>query len=686
MSEYPQDTQLEPHRIQVKTQVDSRNRYSTATAEFEPTSEASSSGHSSEHSHYRSNSHIRTTSWQLPTRPGSSSDQPSPSLPYSCPSSPSPSSVSRASSIHSSSTSSRRPLPSPPKAVPRFVPFRSPPPPPPSLSTHDSAYEEKRELTRLRGLDDLLEREGESEGESSSSSPTFSELPAYEPSSSREAAGTGKRMLEEEETDQGEDDKARVELDEVRRRVNEESIRMIEEDSRNGKQRLLAQREQELEERRGAEEARRQVEMDKRVEAFEAERERVESPPPPPPLSPTSRDMLPLEDSKDNHLSRDPLIGSRSCPSPRNATFRQPTTFPPPSPVTTYSTQIPSPSFSSAHFTSSHQPTIPSDNLYPYRSQVNRPGMSVYGSNDSTTPIQHASSLPQVETHASPSYSNSKERQGSVGPASSFYSSAVGLTIEQLRLDDRQRQTRQLSKSTSSSSLSSRSRPVDQNFIGTGKYHQQGHIDNSAVSPPSHPSYSSLPPPRAQIGNSAHFTADSALMRQATTSPLHSRHPRFPSSLPSPSPSPSPSQSPFPPSFQGSEPAFYHAIGGQLLPFYPASTSMVDGPQTFISPAAARMPVSNLPLPPPPTPVSQFGHYSMSPSPYQPTSSSTIYQQSHTPTPFDQISQASPAPSDEPLRTRANRMSSIKNLFGRKGAREQSHRSQLGQEWSVPEE
>ncbi|GAA5971478.1 hypothetical protein JCM3765_007917 [Sporobolomyces pararoseus] len=671
MSEYFRGSHLETRRTDPTTLFDSRNRYSVSTGEFEPTSEASSSSHSSENSHHHSINHRRTTSWQPPARPESSSNQPSPSLlPYSCPSSPSPSSVSRASSIHSSSTSSRRPLPHPPTDVPRFVPFRPPPSPPPSLSTHSSAYDEKRDLTRLRGLDDLLEREGESEGESSSSSPTFSDLPAYEGSLSRETASAAKRMLLEE-TDGGEEEKQSVELDEVRRRANEESLRIIEEDSRNGKQRLLEQREQEQAERRRIEEVRREVEMGKRVEA---ERERMESPPPP--LSPTSRDMLPLEDSKDNDFPTNPFITAQSVPPARKSTFRQ-TTFPSPSPITTYSTPIPSSSSPSSHSSSSLLST-PRNDPHSSRTQVNRPGVCFYGSNHSGTPINGTLRPPRLEHNASPGVSTPKERQGSIGPASSFYSSAVGLTIEQLRLDDRQRQNRELSESTSSSSLSSRPLPVDSHPSNRDNRHHLDSFDTPVITPQNHPSQSSLLPTRPQIASSAHYTVEPTPTHQSTISPLHYQPQYAAQSLPSPFPSPLPSN------FRGSEPAFYHSIGGQLLPFYPTSTSNSEGPQTFISPAAARTPVSYLP-PPPPTPVSQFSHYSMSPVSSQPTPFSTMYSTTQSSVPFEQIRQTSPAPSNEPSKTRANRMSSIKNLFGRKGGRERSQ-SQMGHEWNVQEE
>ncbi|GAA6018698.1 hypothetical protein JCM11491_001268 [Sporobolomyces phaffii] len=158
--------------------VKTRPSYERFGAEDEPVS-----SHTSDRSHEWLPPHRRSTSWQshLETSQGTqSSGHSSPLHSFSCPSSPSPSSLSRASS-----TSSRRPLPIPPTNQPRFVPCRPPPPPPSSVVTssapsREPAYEEKRELARLRGLDDLLEREGESE-EDDRASPTLSGqlLPFY---------------------------------------------------------------------------------------------------------------------------------------------------------------------------------------------------------------------------------------------------------------------------------------------------------------------------------------------------------------------------------------------------------------------------------------------------------------------------------------------------------------------------
>jgi hypothetical protein len=225
--------------------------------------------------------------------------------------------------------------------------------------------------------------------------------------------------------DEREENKRTAELEEVRRRVNEESIQIVEEDSRTGKERLMAQREEEQNESRRREVARREVEIGKRVEAREAERERVDSPPPP--LSPASYNMLPLGNTKDRHPSTILPSSSRQVFSRPSAqippSFRHPT-LPSPSPMTTYATPIPSTSSGALHSLRARPSRdFPSESLAPFPPSEPAQSRSLpYGATGSLRGATGARLDPKNERF-------SKERQGSIGPASSFYSAAVGITV-----------------------------------------------------------------------------------------------------------------------------------------------------------------------------------------------------------------------------------------------------------------
>jgi len=391
------------------------------------TPESSSSGHS----HSRSHSHQ-----YLPTDPPSSSHShdsasrhfgnPSPSL--SSPPSPSPSSTSSFAT-----RSRRRPLPAPPTDTPRFVPLRAPPPPPPSLSSQSSAYDEKRELARLRGLDDLFERNEASEQEEDAElSPTTSDLPAYEDRGHhgpRTSASLGKAALgrldeDDEAYATGTEDEER---DEMRRRARQESARLLEEDNRSTKEMLLAERRRAEEEDRRAREMELKVEEEKRNEEL-AWRERVDSPPPP--LSPTSN-MLPLGDSKERwegtshppehlHHSQATRFVDYSIP--------QQLAYPAPPPQTTTSTSIPSiPAQDFAHDrTTRLTQSSHTHHSAPTQNYLSNPIQAFYGGLPPPTIYEsnRTDTLPPSSTYQTPT-----RRQGSLGPASSFYSSAVGLTV-----------------------------------------------------------------------------------------------------------------------------------------------------------------------------------------------------------------------------------------------------------------
>jgi len=281
-----------------------------------------------------------------------------------------------------------------------------------------------------------MEREGESEEDNSGSSPTLSDLPAYEgrdTASSEGAPGAGKQVLDSEGDaveDEREENKRTAELEEVRRRVNEESRRVVEEDSRTGKERLMAKREEEQKESRRREAARREVELGKRVEAREAERERVDSPPPP--LSPASYNMLPLGNTKDRHTSTILPSSSRqvfSHPSAQIPPRFQHSTLPSPSPMTTYSTPIPSTSSGAIHSLRARPSRdFSSESLAPF--PPSEPTQSRSLPYDATGSLRGATG-PRFDSK-NERFSN--DRQGSIGPASSFYSAAVGITVSLISL------------------------------------------------------------------------------------------------------------------------------------------------------------------------------------------------------------------------------------------------------------
>lgn len=396
--------------------------------QHEPTFETPRAPRSTSEWDLRPDSHRRALSWQprsdYPFRLDGSG-QSLLSLPYSCPTSPSPSSVSSVGSSRSSAVSTRRPLPIPPDGAARFVPSR-PPPPPSSFAAPTTALEEKRELIQSQGLDDLLESEDES-----GSSPTLSDLPAYEGRGSPPTA-VDKSALEPGSRDEGrdnawqreEEEKRHMELEGVRRRINEDSARIIEEDCRSGKERLLAQRRQEEEE-----EIRRNVTIEdvarsKRAEAVDAERTRIESPPPP--VSPSGRDLLPLDDEKPR-LRRDAY--SRIESQTRRFADISPITassLPSPPPATTYSTRIPQ-IIPEAHFPS--QTSRNSVSLRPAPSLAFHAKPSIYGGMSDASPIFDAS---RTARSSAPSIESRAEQQRSLGPPSSFYSAPVGLTVSAL--------------------------------------------------------------------------------------------------------------------------------------------------------------------------------------------------------------------------------------------------------------
>ena len=117
-------------------------------------------------------------------------------------------------------------------------------------------------MARLRGLDDLLERNEESEREEEEDdlSPTTSDLPEYEAGGhqgSRTSASLGKTALGrlDEDDELVESGERGAEREEMRNRARQESSRLLEEDNRTTKERLLAERRREEEEWRMAREA-----------------------------------------------------------------------------------------------------------------------------------------------------------------------------------------------------------------------------------------------------------------------------------------------------------------------------------------------------------------------------------------------------------------------------------------------
>lgn len=287
----------------------------------------------------------------------------------------------------------------------------------------------------MRGLDDLLERNEESEREEEEDelSPTTSDLPEYEAGGhqgSRTSASLGKTALGrlDEDDELIESGEREAEREETRNRARQESARLLEEDNRTTKARLLAERRREEEERRTAREMELEVEEEKRNEEL-AWRERIESPPRPP-LSPTL-DMLPLGDSKQRwKVTGRPEEVLYHSQSPRSVDYSAPRqlAYPAPPPQTTMSTPIPSlHAHEFAHHRPSHLSLVAhSDYSASIPTPLDRPPRTSYTSlppPSSYEPV-HSTLLSSSSTHQA-----STRRQGSLGPASSFYSSAVGLTV-----------------------------------------------------------------------------------------------------------------------------------------------------------------------------------------------------------------------------------------------------------------
>jgi len=201
------------------------------------------------------------------------------------------------------------------------------------------------------------------------------------------------------------------------------------------------------------------------------------------------------------------------------------------------------------------------------------------------------------------------------------------------------------------------------------------HVPSFFPSPPAQPpSHVARPHEAAQQPSNLHFSHPSSNFSSHPLQPAHSPPP--PTPLPAP--------------------AFYHQVGGVLLPFYPASNSGQNTPQTYFSPAST---ASSLPPPPPSHPGyqaygSQAPFPSIRPAAAQPLVRSSIHS-SPSPQPFypfpaptspppNSHHSLSPSLSDQPSTRSGNRrMSTIKNLFGRKS---EKGRDSRGQEWSVREE
>ncbi|BGP35085.1 hypothetical protein JCM10296v2_006915 [Rhodotorula toruloides] len=205
--------------------------------------------------------------------------------------------------------SPRRPLPSLPTG-PRFVPLHPVPPAPPSLGkgkgrmTEEdlTAEEEKRAIARARGLDDLLEPEREEEDAIGLLSPASTDLPAYPAASQmgvQRHASTSKRLLTSL-PEEGEREKARAAVDEVRRLANEDSARQVEADMMGSKARLAREADEEERSRLVQSRAAEAAALEKRMEEQLRLEEVDGMDDPPPPMTPDDErgGMLPLTDSK----------------------------------------------------------------------------------------------------------------------------------------------------------------------------------------------------------------------------------------------------------------------------------------------------------------------------------------------------------------------------------------------------
>ncbi|GAA5896375.1 hypothetical protein JCM5296_002715 [Sporobolomyces johnsonii] len=630
-------------------------------------------------------------------------------------------------------------LPSTPRFVPLRAPPPRPPHSSEGKGKerdHPSASEEKLALARLRGLDDLVETE---RGREAPYSPATSDLPGYDDDSAParpRGAGQTKESLApvaEREPSSEEQEKDARALDAVRQRTNEDAQRQIGEDASSSKMDLARAREVEEEERRRRVLAAQEAELVKRTEEREHEEERETTESPPPPITPDEEGaggMLPLFDRKDvppakgeieePSSRRQPSTGYEEPPRPPQLpSSRSVLAPPPPNDVVASSHlqhhQVTWSPFDPPDLSLSSTPFLPP----PAPETLRRPQSDYFTTPapfPSSRPPHHASrTIPPRPTaaptsplpplpkehltrHASLALTSTSAFYAGGSPEGSLSARWVPSPMDRLEIADRRRDD--LAVSTTSASptppIAARS-PEDSSYPTSWhrpslSWSQSGASRTPTVATTFPTSRPSLPPSSgmSQFGMMTPMSTPATTVRYSTAPPLAT----------------SPSSQPFDLSSSQPKPAFYSSVvpGGPLLPFY--SSPFTPGAQatTYLSPARAQSHPPSLSLPPPPTPHSGYvsfpppshgpptsvsprptpAGYSTSPPPPQPQAARS--SPSAHPRPFSRSSSASPTSHGTTSVAgsvygaagkgrSANRMRTIRNLFGRKGGRERGEGS-----------
>ncbi|BGP19771.1 hypothetical protein JCM10213_006433 [Rhodosporidiobolus nylandii] len=282
------------------------------------------------------------------------------------------------------------------------------------------------------------------------------------------------------------------------------------------------------------------------------------------------------------------------------------------------------------------------------------------------------------------------QRQGSMGPASAFYNAGVGLAMQEAAV--KRLSPHGHSPLSAGGSASSPSSPLSCAFPDSSPTLEPerptlGHRSSMSWSQPG-----SLPPP-GSFATASHSTSSAATYRASQPAPIDPAGlAQFGVRVPSSSPSRTLTTSTFAssaptahPSAFPAAPAFYTSVtpGGPLLPFYPSPSVDGGAPTSFFSPTGTGSPAHGvLGLPPPPAPVQQSYRTSLSQHPPGAAVANAPFLTSSSPhrassaadnlslRPWSRSSSASPGSGSHfplPAGQRATRMSTIRNLFGRKG-------------------
>ncbi|BGP27380.1 hypothetical protein JCM10295v2_006348 [Rhodotorula toruloides] len=322
------------------------------------------------------------------------------------------------------------------------------PPAPPSTDKGKSrmseeeltAEEEKRAIARARGLDDLLEHEREDHA-AGFVSPAATELPAY-PAASQAAlqrqASTSKRVLATLPGDgERENEKALAAVEEVRRLANEDSERQVEDDMMGSKARLVREADEEEQTRLGQSQAAEAAALEKRMEE-QLRLEDIEGmDDPPPPISPDDEGggMLPLTDTKKRLDEPNATVRPTPEVAQPPSSYRLP---PPPVAVSAQPAFVPLvPQGRSFEARCPTRPPLRSAQTTPaatlaQHATVFEPSLSI-----AARPSSHSSfdlppergGLPPILAASDTFSASAPTRHQSLGPATSFYSTGLGLAV-----------------------------------------------------------------------------------------------------------------------------------------------------------------------------------------------------------------------------------------------------------------